>query len=299
MKLSLVELLDKENIKWWDSGKNVGDDYINITCPFCDDSSNHCGINKQRYFFKCLRCSKGGSLKYLSQGLFKKGKPYINFEVYQIDINNVPIKKKYLSYTDFLDKGAYEGDVIASGLAEIRGGKERFKGRNICFYIGAYYLPLLNGTVSFNVFSSRYYTNGTGWYGEREVNLAGNSKLFVCEGIFDCLCFDAGLAIALLGKNFNNNSVDRIIKNKSIKQVNFCFDSDVPYDNYKKFFNSLRILGLEVKIFDWNKFYSFNCDKKTAIKVKDIDDLYLWLSKDKLEKTFLSYIENFILPYFV
>ena len=58
----LVSLLERYDIPYWLSGKNVSEDCIGISCPFCEDRSNHCGIFKEHGNFSCWRCEETGSL---------------------------------------------------------------------------------------------------------------------------------------------------------------------------------------------------------------------------------------------
>ena len=51
---------EDRDIEVWCSGKNVTKGWINIQCPFCDDTHNHLGINKTRTAFSCWRCPEQG-----------------------------------------------------------------------------------------------------------------------------------------------------------------------------------------------------------------------------------------------
>ena len=55
-------LLNGLDIEYTESGKNVTSGWINITCPFCHDSSNHCGINLKSNLFHCWVCQSKGSI---------------------------------------------------------------------------------------------------------------------------------------------------------------------------------------------------------------------------------------------
>lgn len=60
--LTLQEYLDGLNIEYWEEGKNVTEGWINIECIFCDDSSNHLGINLSDGHYSCWICEAYGSL---------------------------------------------------------------------------------------------------------------------------------------------------------------------------------------------------------------------------------------------
>jgi len=47
----------KDNeIQYVDEGKNTSPDWVNLPCPFCNDSSNHLGFNLESGVFNCWRC---------------------------------------------------------------------------------------------------------------------------------------------------------------------------------------------------------------------------------------------------
>ena len=54
--MELIEFLESNNIEYWQGGKNVSSGYINIQCVFCDDTSNHLGINKKSLKCNCWKC---------------------------------------------------------------------------------------------------------------------------------------------------------------------------------------------------------------------------------------------------
>jgi len=44
------------NIQHWTEGKNVGPGWVNVTCPYCDDGSNHGGFNVEGEYYHCWKC---------------------------------------------------------------------------------------------------------------------------------------------------------------------------------------------------------------------------------------------------
>jgi DNA primase len=52
---------DAEKVEYKERGKNVTRGWINITCPFCLDSSEHCGINLTSGAFHCWVCNETGT----------------------------------------------------------------------------------------------------------------------------------------------------------------------------------------------------------------------------------------------
>lgn len=63
--LDIIELLEKRGIEHWTSGKNTSRGWVNIQCPFCDDHSNHCGINIESKKFNCHKCHEKGFINRL------------------------------------------------------------------------------------------------------------------------------------------------------------------------------------------------------------------------------------------
>lgn len=54
--MDIIELLEDEGIQYWTSGKNVAKGHVNVQCPYCDDASNHLGINFRNLKVRCWRC---------------------------------------------------------------------------------------------------------------------------------------------------------------------------------------------------------------------------------------------------
>ena len=54
------EYLEDRGITYWEYGKNVTEGWINIQCVFCDDRSNHLGIDPTTMFTACWKCGPHG-----------------------------------------------------------------------------------------------------------------------------------------------------------------------------------------------------------------------------------------------
>ena len=59
-KQRIVDIYNNFNVPKWTSGKNVTAGWVNIECPFCDDGSNHCGVNPATELFNCWKCGRKG-----------------------------------------------------------------------------------------------------------------------------------------------------------------------------------------------------------------------------------------------
>jgi len=68
--IDIREVLDNIDIYYTDFGKNVSDGWIGTSCPFCDDQSNHLGINLRSKTISCFKCGVSGTIiKYLTEEL--------------------------------------------------------------------------------------------------------------------------------------------------------------------------------------------------------------------------------------
>jgi len=78
---NLTEYLDDKQIPYVEQGKNLSSNWIGIQCPFCDDESNHFGINKDSKAYSCWRCGEKGTLSKLLMKIekcsFEKSKKII------------------------------------------------------------------------------------------------------------------------------------------------------------------------------------------------------------------------------
>lgn len=60
----IIKYLQARRVEYWEEGKNVSDNWINIQClfPGCSDPSNHLGINLTSKAISCWMCGNKGSL---------------------------------------------------------------------------------------------------------------------------------------------------------------------------------------------------------------------------------------------
>jgi len=70
----VIGYLEEAGINYSYSGKNISNGWIGTSCPFCNDSSNHLGINLDSKIYSCFRCgSKGKMSKFVME---KENKSY-------------------------------------------------------------------------------------------------------------------------------------------------------------------------------------------------------------------------------
>lgn len=58
----VVDIFDEFDIPRWIAGKNVTKGWVNVQCPFCNDHSNHCGVDPRTLIFTCWICHRKGHL---------------------------------------------------------------------------------------------------------------------------------------------------------------------------------------------------------------------------------------------
>lgn len=61
----VIAWLDDINVPYATIGKNVSAGWVNIQCPYCDDHSNHLGINLSSKQVHCWRCPHRSGIKKL------------------------------------------------------------------------------------------------------------------------------------------------------------------------------------------------------------------------------------------
>jgi len=69
-QIDIRGIFDNLGIPYTEKGKNVSHGWIGVTCPFCDDLSNHLGIHLKTGTCSCFKCGETGTIiKYLSEKL--------------------------------------------------------------------------------------------------------------------------------------------------------------------------------------------------------------------------------------
>lgn len=72
-KQKIIKIFKDRGVEYWTEGKNVSDGSVNITCPFCNDHSNHCGIFEDTLVFHCWICGASGPIEALLETLLGIG----------------------------------------------------------------------------------------------------------------------------------------------------------------------------------------------------------------------------------
>lgn len=88
----IIEVLDRYGIEYWTDGKNVTLGWVNIKCPFCNDHSNHMGIDPDTLMYSCWRCRESGHFTWL---VHKLTGIQIEFIRHMIDEGSAGFKKDF------------------------------------------------------------------------------------------------------------------------------------------------------------------------------------------------------------
>jgi len=83
--IDFISFCLENNIPYMTEGKNIGADWIHISCPFCSDTSYHLGFSTVYNTFKCWRCGKHQPKKVF------------------LRLSNMPFKEIYKRYYRFND----------------------------------------------------------------------------------------------------------------------------------------------------------------------------------------------------
>jgi len=100
----LEKLFDDHDIEYWAKGKNVSKGWTNIQCPFCNDKSNHLGVNINTGTYNCWKCSATGELSFLISELLSieeyKSKKLI--KKYREDFVEAKKERRVISNTELI-----------------------------------------------------------------------------------------------------------------------------------------------------------------------------------------------------
>jgi DNA primase len=93
--MNILQFFEEFQIKYWIQGKNVSKGHVNIQCPFCNDQSNHLGINilnlNKCNCWKCGRKNFVDIVAYILEANHKEAKLFIKDN---IDTKNIIFDKE-------------------------------------------------------------------------------------------------------------------------------------------------------------------------------------------------------------
>lgn len=289
--IDVRELLDDLSIPYDERGKNISFGWIGVQCPFCDDASNHLGINIQRKTISCFKCGKSGTIiNYLSQELnsFNKAMQLIedsiprelrrlDQEMEQSSVQRVEIPKytnKGLSnrHKVYLKKRRFNPDILEEKLylqsCEPVGD---WANRIIVPFVKNYRLVTFVGIDIADKSPMRYKNNDDDksiipvkhtLYG---TEFSNGFSCIIVEGFFDSLRMGPG-AIPMWGVKFTEEQVRQIVKNFS--EAKIVGDGDKAGWEFNRRLSSALSPYMKVRYFDLEE--GIDPDDLTKEEVKHI-----------------------------
>lgn len=284
----VISYLEDKGIKYWKGPrKNISRNWVGITCPWCDDPSNHLGINLEGKTINCWRCGKRGSIMKL---LLKLERSY-DYAIralmkYQntFEIRLEPIKKiKEIKlpgndnftkmHINFLLKRGLNPDfVIDYYRLKACGPVGKYKFRII--------IPVFIGG-KLVTFTSRDVTGKRTKYmhcPSSESIIPIKSTLYnldrvkdtavLVEGVFDVFRLGDG-SIASFGTEVTKNQISLLLR-KEVKSIFIIFDSDA-IDKARKVADTLSGLFDHIEVIKLEKGDPANLKEEEAkILMKEI-----------------------------
>lgn len=115
MNLQLFDIksyLQSRGIKVHTSGKNLSEGWIGIQCPWCQDKSNHMGINIRSKIYKCWVCKRKGP----STNIVMTTERCSEEDAQEIMEHFVDVSSPWMLKT--IDKPKYTGPIWPPGCTE-------------------------------------------------------------------------------------------------------------------------------------------------------------------------------------
>jgi len=246
----VVSYLESRGVDYWTSGNNVSAGWIAICCPYCDDKTNHLGINLSKGHHSCWKCGANGTpIKLIAiidncswKEAYKTCRAFETEEVpeyqeYQEQptrevcklpiglLDNLPTRhRQYL-----IDRG-FDPDVLQDEYhikATMNIGPYRHR-----IIIPIHYQREVVNFVARDItgnFDKRYLMAPS-----RDVKIKRQNLLYgiddikqsvvIVEGIFDAWRVGKG-AVATFGTRVTNEQLNLLCR-KKIQRAFVCFDSD-------------------------------------------------------------------------
>ncbi len=246
----LTSMFQAAGVNYWTDGANVGRDYVNIQCVFCDDQSNHLGIHVEEYFYRCFRCEARGGWGSLANKL-KQEYPTVDwFSIgkdeapHYLDVKKFERKRKtpkeVQAWTRAFNNSKHDDGVWdwLTVKPSVKDFDYEFRERGIhpdlidTFGIevgikklaGYVTFPVQNNLIArrwrkrkrdeIGVYTPRwwqYKAQDSFLFGEDIVKDSNPDWLVITEGVFDVFAFPPGFALAILGSTSQAGWQSRLI----------------------------------------------------------------------------------------
>jgi hypothetical protein len=219
MTFDILQFYQDHKVHYDLDGKNVMDGYVNTNCPFCDDHSNHLGVNiKKPRKVRCWRCGEHLLPDLLIEFSDKSMKAlYQKYDSNNedIEITAPEIKKVSKSYKiqkwgicAGIESGDYKYRLMIPVFYECQ--LVSFQGRDVTNKQKSKYKSCSNVNI-------KNYLYG--------LDHVMGDKVIIVEGVTDVWRLSAGNAVATFGIEFTLKQIKLLIE-KGIKHVITFFDNE-------------------------------------------------------------------------
>jgi DNA primase len=254
--------LEKRNIAFKTSGRNIGQNYIGMNCPFCGDERNHLGVNKHNGSYSCFVCGAKGSFKYL---VYKLTGEWINSSRFEIVPQEPSSRATNLDFDfdslssrakDYLFNRGYDPEELIDKYKIKDGGLiGKFKYRIMIPYFMNNKLVTYSGRDYSGVQEPKYLhlDQESSIMSCKEVlyNLDNckDQSIILTEGIFDSWRLGTG-STALSGKSLSTNQFAYL---KKFQRIFIALDQDAVIeanniaDQIESEFNDVFIISIPTK----------------------------------------------------
>jgi len=304
IEFDIKALLDEYGISYKDKGKNVSKGWINLeVCPFCSDSSYHCGVDTSSGGFHCWVCDEKGFVINLLKQMevfegvninriikdFSQDYTFLSSQEDNKDLAIQNMKKRMfcempqgilndlpLPHQNYLKSRNFDPDFLAKKYklqAVYNAGDEKFKWRIIA--------PIfLNGKMVSFVGMSIIREKGIVKYlncATEDSVISARDCLYnydtikdvavIVEGITDVWRMGDGF-VATLGKGMNAERI-KLLKEKNPKKVCILYDADAVKDAHKVA-NNLCGLFEDVSVLELDEGDPADLSAKEALEIRNI-----------------------------
>lgn len=285
-------LLDSLGVQYWTSGKNVATDCVNIRCPFCDDHSNHGGLNTKTGNYNCWRCDGGAPAvaismvsgvpvqvvnqlirQYTTGGIITRSR--LEAAGTSLTLPGAPLGKYHRAYLEGRgfdpDELAFYRGILGTGPADtwegidfrlriiipiydISGRLVNFQGRDIT---GKQELRYKGCPVEKAIIHHKHIL-----YGENLCRL--KDQIIVVEGVFDAWKLGVG-AVATFGTSVTKEQINEMA---NWRRIFIAFDPEPDAQEHaRQIATELSAIGRDVELI------CYDCGKNADGSMKDFGDI--------------------------
>lgn len=298
-----IAYFEDRNIPYSTEGKNVTEGWANIECPFpfCNDPSNHLGINLESKLFSCWACGEKGGMDRLIQeleGCTWSESQVILGQFQENPYKDIPLDVKYPetgSKTAYLKDILFDQSLFSDPWPKMH--LNYLKGRDFdpeilipkyrlkaCYNVGKYKFRIIAPVIMDNKIVSFVgmdvtrqakipYKNASDSESVIPIKSClynldnANETVILVEGITDVWRIGDG-AVATLGKKVTMEQINLLIR-KGIKRVYLLPDSDA-IDEWEQLGFTIAPLFDHVTLLNLDAGDPADLTGKTLRKIQDL-----------------------------